>query len=127
MNTNESMPTAPFEGLDAHSEHSEDAFLIVNGVDLFPLKEMITSIGRRIDNVLVLNDPRISRTHAELRNIRGRFVVFDLNSTGGTYVNGKRVSHSVVYDGDVISLAGVNLIFRQRDLPRPDLNRTAMF
>lgn len=127
MNTNESMPTAPFDGLDGQSDRSEDAFLIVNGVDLFALKETITSIGRRIDNVLVLNDPRISRTHAELRNIRGRFVVFDLNSTGGTYVNGKRVSHSVVYDGDVISLAGVNLIFRQRDLPRPDLNRTAMF
>ena len=127
MDSNQSMPTAPFDGLDINSERSEDAFLIVNGVDLFPLKETITSIGRRIDNVLVLNDPRISRAHAELRNIRGRFVVFDLNSTGGTYVNGKRVSHSVVYDGDVISLAGVNLIFRQRDLPRPDLNRTAMF
>jgi pSer/pThr/pTyr-binding forkhead associated (FHA) protein len=112
---------------DADAEQLEEAFLVVNGVDLFALKLQITSIGRKIDNVLVLNDPRVSRLHAELRCFRGRYVVFDMGSTGGTYVNGHRVSHSVVYDGDVISLAGVQLVFRQKNLPRPDLNKTAMF
>lgn len=108
-------------------QEGEEAFLVINGIDLFPLKLPITSIGRKLDSELVLNDPRVSRRHAELRCFRGRFVVFDMGSSGGTYVNGHRVTHSVVYDGDVISLAGVQLVFRQKNLPRPDLNKTAMF
>ncbi len=127
MEKTEDRSTGPFGEADPEAQQAEDAFLIVNGVDLFPLKLPITSIGRKIDNVLVLNDPRVSRQHAELRRFRGRYVVFDMGSTGGTYVNGHRVSHSVVYDGDVISLAGVLLVFRQKNLPRPDLNKTAMF
>ena len=117
----------PSEEPDTTPRQEDEAFLIVNGVDPFPLKQPTVSIGRRIDNGLVLNDPRVSRVHAELRAIRGRYVVFDMDSSGGTYVNGQRIKHSVVYDGDVISLAGVLLVFRQRNLPRPDLRKTAMF
>jgi pSer/pThr/pTyr-binding forkhead associated (FHA) protein len=123
----EDKSTAPFDKPDASPPDGEDAFLIVNGVDLFPIRLGVVSIGRRIDNALVLNDPRVSRAHAELRCFRGRFVIFDMGSSGGTYINGKRITHSVVYDGDIISLAGVHLIFRQKNLPRPDLNKTASF
>ena len=119
--------TAPLEEWDTNPRQAEDAFLIINGVDLFSISQPVVSIGRRIDNVVVLNDPRISRLHAELRCFRGRWVVFDMGSSGGTYVNGQRITHSVVYDGDVISLAGVHVIFRQKNLPRPDLNKTTMF
>ncbi len=119
--------TEPFEPFGEFPEQSQQAFLIVNGVDLFPLNLPVVSIGRRIDNTLVLSDPRVSRAHAELRGFDGRYVVFDLHSSGGTYVNGHKVDHSVVYDGDVISLAGVQLIFRQKNMPRPDLNKTTMF
>lgn len=111
--------TAPFDEGDQNPSEADDAFLVVNGVDFFPVKQSVVSIGRRIESVLVLNDPRVSRRHAELRCIHGRYVLFDMGSTGGTYVNGKRVTHSVVYDGDVISLAGVHVIFRQKKLPRP--------
>ncbi len=100
---------------------------MVNGADLFPLNRPVISIGRRIDNALVINDPRVSRSHAEVRCFRGRFVVFDMGSSGGTYVNGKRIAHTIVYDGDIISLAGVQVVFRQSSMPRPDLNKTATF
>lgn len=104
----------------------ENAFLIVEGVKVFPLSEAVVNIGRRLDNQLVIDDPRVSRNHAQLRSIKGRFVVFDLNSTGGTFVNGQRTSQSVLYPGDVISLAGVALIFGQDNPPpRPDLKDTA--
>ena len=104
----------------------ENAFLIVEGVKVFPLIEAVVNIGRRLDNQLVIDDPRVSRNHAQLRSIKGRFVVFDLNSTGGTFVNGQRTSQSVLYPGDVISLAGVALIFGQDNPPpRPDLKDTA--
>jgi hypothetical protein len=103
----------------------QNAFLIVDGVKVFPLTESVINIGRRLDNQLVIDDPRVSRNHAQLRAIKGRFVVFDLNSTGGTFVNGQRTSQSVMYPGDVISLAGVPLVFGQDNPPpRPDLADT---
>ena len=103
----------------------KNAFLIVDGVKVFPLTEPVVNIGRRLDNQLVIDDPRISRNHAQLRAIKGRFVIFDLNSTGGTFVNGQRTSQSVMYPGDVISLAGVPLVFGQDNPPpRPDLADT---
>jgi len=100
----------------------ENAFLIIEGVRVYPLKDAVVNIGRRLENHLVIDDPRISRNHAQLRAIKGRFVLFDLNSTGGTFVNGQRTSQTVLYPGDVISLAGVALIFGQDNPPpHPDL------
>lgn len=104
----------------------ENAFLIVEGVKVFPLALSVINIGRRLDNQLVIDDPRVSRNHSQLRSIKGRYVLFDLNSTGGTFVNGQRTSQSVLYPGDVISLAGVALIFGQDNPPpRPDLKNTS--
>src|SRR5512133_408404 len=104
----------------------ENAFLIVEGVKVFPLNLPVINIGRRLENQLVIDDPRVSRNHAQLRAIKGRFVLFDLNSTGGTFVNGQRTSQTVLYPGDVISLAGVALIFGQDNPPpRPDLANTS--
>jgi len=47
----------------------ENAFLIVEGVKVFPLIEAVVNIGRRLDNQLVIDDPRVSRNHAQLRAI----------------------------------------------------------
>jgi len=88
-----------------------NAFLIIEGVKVFPVSEPVLNIGRRMDNQLVIDDPRVSKNHAQLRIIKDRVVLFDLNSTGGTFVNGQRTSQCVLYAGDVISLAGVALIF----------------
>ncbi len=104
----------------------ENAFLIVEGVKVFQLNEPVVNIGRRLDNTLVVDDPRVSRNHAQLRAIKGRFVLFDLNSTGGTFVNGQRANQTVLYPGDVISLAGVSLIFGQDNpVSRSDIADTS--
>jgi FHA domain/Protein of unknown function (DUF3662) len=95
----------------------ENAYLIIEGIKLFALSAPVINIGRRLDNTLVIDDPRVSRNHAQLRAIKGRYVIFDLNSTGGTFVNGRRASQGVLYPGDVISLAGVMLIFGQNNPP----------
>jgi len=102
---------------DEDQSFPENAFLIVEGVKVFPLKEAVVNIGRRMENQLVIDDPRISRNHAQLRAINGRFVLFDLNSTGGSFVNGQKISQTVLYPGDVISLAGLSLIFGQDNPP----------
>lgn len=104
----------------------ENAFLIIEGVKVFQLSEPVVNIGRRLENTLVIEDPRVSRNHAQLRAIKGRFVLFDLNSTGGTFVNGQRANQTVLYPGDVISLAGVSLIFGQDNaVSRTDISETS--
>ncbi len=110
-------------GIDSETKPEPDAgnipsnaFLIIGGTKIVPLTRSVVNIGRRLDNHVVIDDPRVSRAHAQLRIVRDRFVLFDLNSSGGTFVNGQRADQSVLYPGDVISLAGVTLIFGQ-DLP----------
>jgi hypothetical protein len=111
---------------EENSSVPENAFLIVEGVKVYPLNESVINIGRRLENQLVIDDPRVSRNHAQLRAIKGRYVLFDLNSTGGTFVNGQRTSQTVLYPGDVISLAGVALIFGQdTPPPRPGMGMTS--
>ena len=120
------MPNPSGDRAEAGDNIPENAFLIIEGVKVHPLNENVVNIGRRLENNLVIDDPRVSRNHAQLRAIKGRFVLFDLNSTGGTFVNGQRTSQTVLYPGDVISLAGVALIFGQDNPPpRPDLAETS--
>jgi hypothetical protein len=87
------------------------SYLILNGSEFFPLTHLTVNIGRRSDNHIVLDNPRISRVHAQIRQVRGKFVLFDLGATGGTFVNGHRIVEYTLQPGDVISLAGVNLIY----------------
>lgn len=103
----------PPPSAESEDDMPSNAYLIMEGGRIFKLKQAVVNIGRRLDNHLVLNDPRVSRNHAQLRAINGRYVLFDLNSTGGTYVNGQRVTQCILYAGDVISLAGEKLVYRQ--------------
>jgi len=90
------------------------AYLIINGTQVFSLEKPVLHIGRRPDNDLLLDDPRISRLHAQLRANRGRFMLFDLDSTGGTFVNNQRIRATMLYPGDVIVMAGISLVYGQR-------------
>jgi len=49
------------------------------------------TVGRDPGNDIILRDPKVSRHHAEIIFERGFFVVHDLSSANGTYINGKRV------------------------------------
>jgi len=61
------------------------------------------------------DDRRVSRKHAEIRLRLGRYTLYDLQSTNGTYVNGRRVAEVVLADGDRLSIGGVELQFRATD------------
>ncbi len=96
------------------------SFLIADGKEI-SLRGSVFNLGRRETNDLVINDERVSRRHAQIRMDKGSTSIFDLNSTGGTFVNNIRVRSKVLKPGDVISLAGYPLIFhRDFDLDRTD-------
>jgi hypothetical protein len=101
-----------------------DSFLIVNGDWIYSLDQSVINIGRRSTNDLIIDDVRVSRDHAQLRAIRGKFVLFDLNSTGGTFINGKRITKRTLSPRDVISLAGLPLIYSQDSGYRANLGPT---
>ena len=91
----------------------EDFFLILKDAKPIPLNKPVTSIGRGFGNTVVIDDPRISRRHLEIRFVSDHFVVFDVKSKGGTFINGQRINQGVLYVGDLISLAGVDFVFTQ--------------
>ncbi|MGA9533974.1 MAG: FhaA domain-containing protein [Anaerolineales bacterium] len=102
------------------SDLVQGAFLIVNGEGHFPLSRPVVNIGRRLDNQLILDDPHVSRTHAQLRVRNGRYVVFDLGSTSGTKVNGRRVKQHTLHPGDVISMAEARLVYGEDPAGLPE-------
>jgi hypothetical protein len=87
------------------------AFLILDGQRTITLRETVVNLGRRLDNHIIIDDPRVSRNHAQLRLRFGHYVVYNLGSTGGTFVNGQRIEECVLRPGDVISLGGVPIIY----------------
>ena len=101
-----------------------NAYLIVNGGDLFALNLPVTNIGRRSDNHLAIDDPRVSRRHCQLRLVQHNYVLFDLNSTGGTFVNNIRVSRQTLKAGDVISLGGAQLIYGEDSAAQGQTNNS---
>ena len=78
-----------------------------------PLGVEPLAIGRDPENELVLDDRRVSRRHAEIRLRLGRYTLYDLQSTNGTYVNGRRVAEIVLSDGDRVQIGGSELVIQQ--------------
>ena len=68
-------------------------------------------IGRSRDCDITVEDPNVSRRHAELRNEDGRWVVSDLGSTNGVKVNGRRVERAALEPGDELVFGLVRLRF----------------
>lgn len=71
----------------------------------FPLEGEQLTIGRDSTNGVAINDAEVSRKHARLNFQGGKYVLDDLGSTNGTFVNGQRLAGPVVLkSGDVVSL-----------------------
>jgi signal transduction histidine kinase len=71
------------------------------------------SIGREPGNVVQLDDHEISRRHAEIRRVGGGFVVGDLKSSNGTFVNERRVERADLANGDRIRVGRTVLVYAQ--------------
>jgi pSer/pThr/pTyr-binding forkhead associated (FHA) protein len=70
----------------------------------FYLDKPVVSIGRLVANGICLEDPFVSRHHCVIRNEDGQYVIKDLHSTNGTYVNGERINAYSLAEGDLIRI-----------------------
>src|SRR6266542_1423341 len=70
------------------------------------------TVGRDPKNDIVLDDRRVSRRHAEVRLRLGRYTLYDLQSTNGTFGNGRRIAEMVLSHDDRITIGGAELVVR---------------
>lgn len=80
--------------------------------DQVPLGEYTVTMGRQSDSVVILEDPNVSRRHSEIRPVGDGFAIFDLDSTNGTKVNGNKIGHHQLQDGDEVQLGNTVMHFR---------------
>ena len=116
------------ESLSVHREHKE-ALLLKETIaraeshsrkqyhmtsqnrDIYIIFKESLLLGRGDEGItpdIFFDDRRVSRKHAALTYERGKWMVSDLESTGGTYVNGSAVHSSPLNDGDTLTLAKVH-------------------
>lgn len=88
-----------------------DAYLIIGGHRHVPLDKPLLTLGRQLSNDVVLDDPTISRKHAQIRWRFGRFVLYALSNRSRTAVNGKEVTEYALEPGDVIVLSQLQIIY----------------
>ena len=100
-------------GVDALPAGS--ALLVVkrgpNAGSRFLLDRSTTSAGRHPDSDIFLDDVTVSRRHAEFRRDAGEFVVVDVGSLNGTYVNREPVDTAVLSTGDEVQIGKFRLVF----------------
>ena len=92
-----------------------------------PLTNDRVTIGRALENDVVITSKRVSREHARVRRQGWRVILDDLGSTNGTFLNDERVLAPVeLHDGDRITVGDVIFTFHDpdityRDTPFPEL------
>jgi hypothetical protein len=77
----------------------------------FELDAVVTTVGRAQDSVIFLDDVTVSRRHAELERSGQTFLVRDLGSLNGTYVNRVRTEQQLLADGDEVQIGRYRLVF----------------
>ncbi len=89
------------------------ATLRVAGVGVKSLREPIVHIGRALENDIVIPGARVSRRHLQLRRRSGGYTLVDLESRGGTRVNGRRLRRHRLRHGDVIRIGDATLVYAE--------------
>jgi putative nucleotidyltransferase with HDIG domain len=74
-----------------------------------------TTLGRSVQNTLSLTERGVSRTHARVTFSDERWLLHDLKSSNGTFVNGKRIKSRVLKIGDHINLGPASLFFLEME------------
>ena len=89
------------------------AMLLNQDGERFELARPVVTLGRALENDIVIADSRVSRFHAEIKQESGRFVLRDLGSTNGTRVASEKIDRRELHNGETISLGGYELTFRE--------------
>jgi len=87
----------------------------------FELEEPILRLGRDKSSAIQIHDTEVSRNHAEIRRTHRDYTISDLNSSNGTFVNGKQVRQHLLASGDQV-LVGTTLMLYTGPSEQSDSN-----
>ena len=92
-----------------------DGMLVVtrgpNAGTRLALTKPVTTVGRHPDSDIFLDDITVSRRHAEVQRVASGFVVRDVGSLNGTYLNRERVEESPLKNEDELQVGKFRLVF----------------
>jgi pSer/pThr/pTyr-binding forkhead associated (FHA) protein len=87
--------------------------LVVAGTETsFPLNRDSYTLGRHRNNDIVISDPKVSSFHARLDRSPQGFVLVDLKSRNGSFVNGQRIDSAQLNTGDEVRLGTARLAYK---------------
>lgn len=90
----------------------------------FELEDPTLRLGRESSATIQLHDTEVSRLHAEIRRVDRDFSIADLDSSNGTFVNGKRIRQHQLNSGDQVQVGGTLMLYTgPSDEPDEDLAR----
>ncbi|MFP2931803.1 sigma 54-interacting transcriptional regulator [Pyxidicoccus sp. 3LG] len=84
---------------------------------VFPLANEALSVGKAPDNDVVIDHPTVSRNHLVVRRQGDRFLVQDLGSTNGTFLDGAQVREAYLRPGALLEVGDVRLRFSPQVSP----------
>ncbi len=87
---------------------------VIRGADQgtrFELSEAVLQMGRDASNSIQFHDTEVSRHHAEVRRIDGDYVISDLHSSNGTFVNGQRIERHRLSTGDQVQVGCTLMLY----------------
>ena len=93
--------------------YMDNVFLVLDN-QLFPLNKLVITIGRHSSNDLIIKEPGLSRYHARVVFEAGRFILEDLDSRNGTFINNEKTNRTELHSGDNISFANTPILFINR-------------
>jgi len=96
----------------ANAASANSPCLLGSSGERFPLRiGAATTLGRALDNDIVVNHASVSRHHASIEARNGAFRLRDLGSQNGTYVGAERVTEAPIADGDKVKLGDAAFTF----------------
>jgi pSer/pThr/pTyr-binding forkhead associated (FHA) protein len=96
----------------ANAPSANGPCLLGSSGERFPLRiGAATTLGRALDNDIVVNHASVSRHHASIEARNGAFRLRDLGSQNGTYVGAERVTEASIADGDQVKLGDAAFTF----------------
>ncbi|GEM_PF-2328557 len=78
----------------------------------FDIRGDEADVGRGTDCDVIVDHETVSGRHAKIRNEGGKFILYDLASRNGTFLNEKKISKAQLRDGDNITLGEMKFVFK---------------
>jgi pSer/pThr/pTyr-binding forkhead associated (FHA) protein len=77
----------------------------------FPITRKFMIVGRGVEADITINEPTVSKKHAQLTSFDSGFLLKDLDSSNGTFINNQRIQEAYLGDGDLVTFGEAKFIF----------------